>query len=299
MPLASTGAKALLFAALALLAAIFLTVWWVTERCAGTRLRDATPGPLAIAIGALTDFLDTLGIGSFAITTSLYKLARVIPDDEIPGTMNVGHAVPTFVEAFIFIAVIEVDIRTLSLMVAGAALGAWFGAGVVAGLPRRKIQLGMGTLLIVAAGILTVRQLGLVPGGGTAQGLQGGRLVLGVAGNMVLGALMTLGIGLFAPCMILVAFLGMNADTAFPIMMGSCAFLMPGAGVRFIRSRRYNLRAAVGLMVGGIPAALVAALIVKRLPLSWVKWLVVAVVVYTAVAMLRSAVGGAKGKQNV
>jgi uncharacterized membrane protein YfcA len=299
VPLPSVGAKALLFAVLALLAVIFLGVWWVTEWRAGTRLRDARPGPGAIAIGALTDFLDTLGIGSFATTTSLYKLGRVIPDEEIPGTMNVGHAVPTFVEAFIFIAVIEVDIRTLSLMVASAAIGAWFGAGVVAGLPRRKIQMGMGTLLIVAAGILIARQVELVPGGGTALGLQGGRLFLGVAGNLILGALMTLGIGLFAPCMILVAFLGMNADTAFPIMMGSCAFLMPGASVRFIRSRRYNLRAAVGLTLGGIPAALVAALIVKRLPLSWVKWLVVAVVVYTAVAMLRSAVSGAKGKQNV
>ena len=296
MPEASVAAKALLFAALALLALLFLGVWWTTERHARTRLADAVPSLAAVAIGALTDFLDTLGIGSFAITTSLYKLGRVIPDEEIPGTMNVGHAVPTLAEAFIFIAVVEVDIKTLSFMVGAAALGAWFGAGVVSNLPRRKIQIGMGALLIVAAAILTIRQLGWVPGGGDARGLSGARLALGVAGNLVLGALMTLGIGLFAPCMILVAFLGMNQETAFPIMMGSCAFLMPGASVRFIRSRRYNLRAAVGLTVGGTPAALVAALIVKRLPLSWVKWLVVAVVVYTALAMLRSAT---RGKQNV
>jgi uncharacterized membrane protein YfcA len=129
----------------------------------------------------------------------------------------------------------------------------------------------------------------LVPGGGDAIGLQGTRLVIGIAVNMFLGALMTLGIGLYAPCMILVALLGMNDAVAFPIMMGSCAFLMPAAGVPFIRSGRYDLRAALGLALAGTPAVLVAVWLVKSLPLDAVKWLVIAVVVYTATAMLRSA----------
>jgi uncharacterized membrane protein YfcA len=292
---ANVGAKALLFTALALLALAFVVFWWAAERRARRTLADAVPNATTLAIGVITDFLDTLGIGSYAVTTSLYKLGRIIPDEEIPGTLNVGHAVPTCAEAFIFIAVIQVEMKTLALMIAAAAIGAWFGAGVVAQLPRRKIQMGMGALLLVAAAILVARQLSWMPDGGTALGLEGPRLALAIVGNLVLGALMTLGIGLFAPCMILVAFLGMSPDTAFPIMMGSCAFLMPGAGVRFIRSRRYNLRAALGLTLGGTPAALIAGLIVKRLPLSWVKWLVVGVVVYTALAMMRSA---ARGKPN-
>jgi hypothetical protein len=153
----------------------------------------------------------------------------------------------------------------------------------------------MGLLLLVAAGIMVVRQLGAVPEGGATLGLEGARLAIGVAGNLLLGALMTLGIGLFAPCMIMVALLGMNQATAFPIMMGSCAFLMPAGSVRFLRQGRYNPRAALGLTLGGLPAVLAAAFIVKSLPLHWVKWLVVAVVVYTATAMLRSA---AKGREN-
>ncbi len=289
---ASASAKEFLLLALALLAALFLGAWWIAARRAGTRAADAVPGLSAVAIGAVTDFLDTLGIGSFATTTSLFKLGRVVSDDEIPGTMNIGHAVPTFAEAFIFIAVVEVEMKTLIAMVAASAVGAWFGAGIVAGWPRRKIQIGMGVLLILAGAIMVARQLGLVPGGGTALGLDGVRLAIAIAGNLVLGALMTLGIGLFAPCMILVALLGMNPSTAFPIMMGSCAFLMPAGSVRFLSLRRYNLRAAIGLTVGGLPAVLIAAFIVKQLPLSWVKWLVVGVVVYTAVAMLRSATRG-------
>jgi uncharacterized membrane protein YfcA len=287
---AGLSGKVLLLTALALLALAFIALWWRAAR------RTTTPPTWReVGVGAITDFLDTLGIGSFATTTSLYKLGRIIPDEEIPGTMNIGHAIPTFAEAFIFIAVVEVEIKTLAALVAASVVGAWFGAGVVAGWSRRKIQRGMGVLLLFAAALMVLRQTGAVPDGGSALGLGGARLAIGIAGNLVLGALMTLGIGLFAPCMILVALLGMNQATAFPIMMGSCAFLMPAGSVRFLRLGRYNPRAALGLTLGGLPAVLAAAFIVKGLPLTWVKWLVVAVVVYTAIAMLRSA---AKGREN-
>jgi uncharacterized membrane protein YfcA len=252
------------------------------------------PRPVELAIGAVTDFFDTLGVGSFATTTSLYKLGRIVPDENIPGTLNVGHAVPTFAEAFIFILVVEVDMTTLALMIAAATAGAWMGAGFVSHWPRRRIQIGMGVLLLVAAAIMAARVTNLVPGGGDALALSGARLAIGLGGNFMLGALMTLGIGLYAPCMILVSMLGMNQAAAFPIMMGSCAFLMPAASLRFIRSGRYDLGAALGLTLAGTPAALVAGLLVKSLPLTAVKWLVVAVVVYTATAMLRSAAQEAK-----
>ena len=98
---------------------------------------------------------------------------------------------------------------------------------------------------------------------------------IAIAGNFLLGALMTLGIGLYAPCMILVSLLGMNPTAAFPIMMGSCAFLMPVGSLRFIRERGYSLRNALGLAIGGLPGVLVAAYIVKSLNLDIVRWLVI------------------------
>ena len=106
--------------------------------------------------------------------------------------------------------------------------------------------------------------------------------------------LMMLGVGLYAPCLILVSLLGMNPLVAFPIMMGSCAFLMPVGGSRFVASRRYNVRAALGLAAGGVPAVLIAAYIVKSLPLDWLRWLVILVVAYAAVSMLWSAYRDAK-----
>jgi len=242
-----------------------------------------------VATGFVTNFFDTLGIGSFAPTTALFRFWRLVPDERIPGTLNVGHTLPTIVQAFIFTRIVPVDARTLILMIGASMAGAWLGAGVVASWSRRNVQIGMGCALIAAAVLMLARQLELMPAGGNALGLTGALLVVAVAVNFVLGALMTLGIGLYAPCMILVSLLGMNPTTAFPIMMGSCAFLMPVASVRFIRSGKFSPGACLGLLIGGVPAVLIAALIVKSLPIGAVRWLVVVVVLYTATALLRAA----------
>jgi uncharacterized membrane protein YfcA len=202
----------------------------------------------------------------------------------------VGVTPPSLLQAFIFIAVVEVDIATLMLMIAASAVGAWFGAGIVSRLPRLRIRLGMGTALLAAAVLMTLSQLKWIPGGGDSLSLSGASLAIAVTGNLVFGALMTLGIGLYAPCMILVSLLGMNPRAAFPIMMGSCAVLMSVGSIPFIRSQRYSVKAALGLTAGGIPGVLLAAFVVKSLPLNAVRWLVVVVVIYTASMMLRSAI---------
>ena len=247
------------------------------------------PTALHLVIGFVTNFFDTLGIGSFATTTSMFRLRKVVPDRLIPGTLNVGHTPPTVVQAFIYISIIAADMTTLVAMIAAAVAGAWLGAGVVAGWSRRKVQIGMGAALLVAASLMLATQLALFPPGGDTIGVQGGRLGIGVAGNVALGALMTLGIGLYAPCMILVSLLGMSPKVAFPIMMGSCAFLMPVGSLRFIRKDAYSLRPALGLAIGGVPGVLLAAKILWSLPIGAVRWLVIAVVVYTAIALLRAA----------
>jgi uncharacterized membrane protein YfcA len=242
-----------------------------------------------LAIGSVTNFFDTLGIGSFATTTTMYRLWRLVKDENIPGTLNVGHALPTVAQALVYITIVEVDFRTLILLILSAVGGSWIGAAIVAGLPRAAIQRGMGVALMVAAVLMVMTALDRFPGGGTALELTAGKLVVACAINFALGALMTLGIGAYAPIMIMVSLLGMNPTAAFPIMMGSCAFLMPIAGYQFIRKGRYDVVAAIGLAIGGIPAVLAAALIVRSLPLYWVRWLVVVVVIYAAVSLLRSA----------
>jgi hypothetical protein len=280
--------KQALFIALGALAVFYLVLFWRGLARASTK-QPIAPTPLQLFIGFITNFFDTLGIGSFAPTTSFFKLWGVVGDRIIPGTLNVGHVPPTITQAFIFIAIVAVDGLTLALMIASAVAGAWLGAGVVAGWSRRNVQIGMGLCLLGAATLMLLTQLKLLPGGGEAIGLSGARLAIGLAGNFMLGALMTLGIGLYGPCLILISLLGMAPTTAFPIMMGACAFLMPVASARFVEAECYHPQASLGLALGGVPAVLIAAFIVKSLPLSAVRWLVVIVVVYTAMALLRSA----------
>lgn len=279
--------KSLLLITLGVVALVFLIVWFrAIKRSRGDL---GWPTWLQSAIGFGTNFFDTLGIGSFAPTTALFRMWRLVPDERIPGTLNVGHSLPTVAQAFIYIAIIKVDVATLIILIAASTFGAWLGAGVVARWPRRKIQIGMGFALLGASGLFMATNLQLVPGGGDALILRGQLLALATAGNFLLGAFMTLGIGLYAPCLIMLSLFGMNPKAVFPIMMGSCAFLMPIASIRFIKEGAYSLRPAIGLTVAGVPAVLLAAYVVKSLPLTAVRWLVTGVVLYTAVTMLASA----------
>ena len=248
--------------------------------------REWAPKPAEAGVGFVTVFFDTFGIGSFATTTALFRAFRLVPDELLPGTLNVGHAVTSVLSAFIFIELVPVAAGTLLPMIAAAGLGAWLGSGIVARLPRHRIRIGMGTALLVAASLMLLTQLGRLPAGADSLALSGPRLAVAVTVNFLLGGLMTLGIGLYAPCMILVSLLGMNPLAAFPIMMGSCAILLPISGARFVRENRFHHSAAVGLTLGGIPALLIAAYIVKSLPIHAVRWIVIAVVLYTALTLL-------------
>jgi uncharacterized membrane protein YfcA len=280
--------KAAIYIALALFTGGFLWIWVMEARRAGvTRER---PALLYYLIGLGVNFLDTLGIGSFATMSACFKIFGLVRDEQIPGTLNVSGTIPGIMEAFIYIAVVDVDPVTLISMIAASVVGAWAGAGVVSRWPRRKIQIGMGLALSATALFGLASLLHLIPGGGDSLGLTGTRLVVAVLANALLGALMTLGIGFFAPCMMVVYLMGMNPKAAFPIMMGSVAFLGPVASIPFIRRGSYNYKTALGITLGGIPGVLLAAYLVRSLPLGAVRWLMIVVILYTALMMLRSAI---------
>ena len=174
-------------------------------------------------------------------------------------------------------------------MLLSATAGAVLGAGIVAKLPVRKIQLTMGFALLVTAFFMLSGQMSWIQGGGEAIGLTGLKLALAIGANFILGAFMTVGIGLYAPCMALVYALGMSPLVAFPIMMGSCAFLMPPASAKFIKEGAYNRKASVSMAIPGIIAVLIAAFLVKSLPLNTLRWVVIVVIIYTSLIMFKSA----------
>lgn len=239
-------------------------------------------------IGFVVNFFDVLGIGAFAPQTALLKFTKQTEDKHIPGTMNVANTLPVLFQALIFITIIKVEVITLVLMFISAALGAVFGAGVVAKMSEKKIRLLMGFALLITAIFMLATSMEWIQGGGEAIGLKGGKLAIAVVANFGLGSLMTAGIGLYAPCMALVFALGMSPQVAFPIMMGSCAFLMPPASVRFIKEKAYNRKAALAMAIPGIVAVAIAAFLVKSLPLDVLRWVVIAIILYTSGIMLHA-----------
>ncbi len=284
-----------LFITLAALVTIYVARWWMAlcrsrSLPSGALERGAAPGLTHGAIGFITNFFDTLGIGSFATTTTIYKLWRLVPDERIPGTMLVGHTLPVAVQAFAFISVVAVDPRQLGLLIIAMMAGGWLGAATVSRLPRRVIQVGMAAALLLAGLFMMMGLLQLYPAGGDALSLTLPRLTIALVANFVLGALVTLGIGSYGPSLVLFSLLGMEPRAAFPIMMGSGAFMGMVAAMRFVSSGRYSARAALGLTLGGIPGVLVAVWLVRSLPLDMVRWGVIVVVLYTAVTLIRSAV---------
>ncbi len=245
--------------------------------------------PALAGTGFITNFLDTLGIGSFAQQTALFKFFKLVDDRVIPGTLNVGNTLPTICQAFIFMTVVNVAPLTLVSMAVAAPVGAVLGAGVVSHWPRRKVELGLGVALLAVALAMLAGLLNWFPRGGDATGLTGWKLVLACAVSFGLGAVHTIGVGFYAPCMALVYALGMSPRVAFPIMMTSTAMLISAASLRFIKEKAHDRKACLNLAVFGIMGVLLAAYVVVSLPLTALKWVVLAVILYTSAVMLRSS----------
>ncbi|WP_368210110.1 TSUP family transporter [Aeromonas sp. R4-2] len=249
---------------------------------------EATPfWPVAL-IGGVANFLDTLGVGSFAVKTACYKQFKLIDDRVLPGTLNGQCVLPTVTQSLIFVGAVAVEPLTLISMMMAAAVGAAWGARHVASFDRQTIRLVMAISLLVVAGLIFAGLLGLFPVGGDAMGLSGYKLAIALLGNFIFGVLMNVGIGLFAPCMTLVYLLGMNPLAAFPIMMGSTAVLSVFSAGTFIRKGAFDAKAVLAVAIFGPIGVMLAAMLVKSMDMEMLKWLVAFIVIYTSWTMYAS-----------
>ena len=244
-------------------------------------------------IGFVANFLDTLGIGSFAPSSAAFKMTKSVDDSLVPGTLNVGDTIPVCVEAFLFFGIAEMDILTLVLMLVAAVLGSLVSASIVTKFDRKKVRYTLFVGLFLLATVILMKVFAVGPFGtvGTALGLRGAKLVIATVLNYVLGALMSIGVGLYAPCMAMVLALGMDAGCAFPAMMGSCAFLMAfGNGPKFIKEAKIDIVATWTQAIAGSVGVFVAYYLVKSLPLETLTKIIVVVVYFTAFLYLKDAI---------
>ena len=243
-------------------------------------------------VGVLCNFLDTLGVGSFAPSTFLYKTFKNVEDINIPGTLNVGDTFPVIFEALIFTTSVECEPVFLVAMCVAAMIGAYAFAEVITKWDVNKIRLGLGIAMLGTAVIVFMRTSGIGPFGnmGEATGFTVGQWQFWVAVilNVVWGALMDIGFGLYAPCMATCLLLGCSAGTCFPVFMGSCALLMPANSIVFIKKGRYDAVATLGNFIGGCVGVFIAWKIVTSIPATALNYIVCVVLFYVAWTLLHA-----------
>ena len=269
------------------LAILFFTFFLVRAAIAAR----AKPAIESLLLRAVVSFFDTLGIGSFAPTTAWLKFRRMVPDRLIPPTMVVGLTPPAMAESVIFLILLGVKVDPVLLFGCALAvlLGGLVGAPLVAKARVWIIQAVVAIGLVLAAMAYAATNLNLMPGGGTAAALPMGLTILAIAANFGFGVLLNFGVGNYAPTLVTLSLMGMNPRLVFPIMAAGAAVMGAGACVRHIQMGRMDLRVVVGLAVGGVPAVLVAAYIVKGMDLAMLRWLVILVVLYAAAVMAHAA----------
>ena len=253
-----------------------------------------TPSIEAMGLGAVVSFFDTLGIGSFAPTAAWLRFRRMVPDRLIPPTMVVGLTAPAMAESVIFLILLGVYVDPMLLFGCATAtlIGGLVGAPLVARARVWVVQLTVAIGLVLAAGAYAMANLNLFPAGGIATGLLPGPTIAAIAASFGFGLLANFGVGNYAPTLVMLSLMGMDPRLSFPIMAAGGSLMGAGASIRHIQIRQIDLRVVIGLAIGGIPAVLVAAFIVKSMPLELLRWLVLVVVVYAAAVMFRAALLG-------
>ena len=282
----------MLIAILIPLGLVAIVCMWVLLRAA---IRDrAAPRAEALVLGAVVSFCDTLGIGSFAPTAAWFKFRRMVPDGLIPQTMLVGLTPPSILQGFIYLIILGVMVDPVLLVgcILACVTGGLLGVPLVARSRVWVVQAIVAIGLLLAAFAYAMANLHMMPGGGTATGLSMNLTLIAIVASFGFGVLLNFGVGNYAPTLVLLGLMGMDPRLCFPIMAASAGLTASAAGIRYISIGEVNLKLATGMAIGGIPAVLIAAFIVKSMPVETLRWGVIVVVLYAAAVMLRSAIVG-------
>ena len=249
------------------------------------------PSGEAMLLGAVSNFLDTMGIGSFAPSIAWLRFRRIVPDRLIPLTMLAGYTLPAILQAVIFLVLLGVHVDPVLLLLCVAAMvgGGIVGVPLAARAPVRLVQGVVGAALLIAGVFYSLANLGLMPIGGTATSLPLHWAIATVVVHFVLGILVCFGVGNYAPTLAMLSLMGMNPRLAFPIMASAASFAGVAAAARSIHLVKLDYRIVLGLAFGAIPGVLIAAFVVKEMPVTTLRWLVVLVVSYAGGTLLLSA----------
>lgn len=229
--------------------------------------------------------LSALGISDYAISEAVYPKTHWVPTKKLPGTLSVQCTIPAAIMALAFVKSVKLDILTLIIPIICQALGSYIFPRFAVRLPVKTIKRIMAIGLLLAGFFIVAGKVGWVPAGGAATGLHGWKLLVLALLTFLAGCLNTIGIGSYSIVMVTVYMLGMNPIASYPIMMGASGFSVPLGSSQFVKMGAYSRKISLFTSIFGSLGVLVAVFFVKNLNISVLQWIVVVVVVYSAVTM--------------
>lgn len=289
---------------LLIVAVVFCVVYfWFTLK---VKYNDPEQKKYIVAVSGFTGgFTDTIGVGSFGVITGLLKGTKCIKDDsKLPGTLNVALGVSALIEAALFVGSIEVEATTLLVLLAVIIAGTFVGSFFVSKIKDPqviKIFIGIALFMVAILMILTHPQINIINTSnlGDKKSLidQPWRIIVAAVAFFFLGMIQSFGIGLYAPSMATLSFLGLDQSVVFPIMACGSALCMLPAAYNFIKRKSYlqftaNLIAIFAIF--GVVSAFLLVFIGLQMGLGMsestfnniLKWIAIVVIFYVSISML-------------
>lgn len=233
--------------------------------------------------GVIAFVADTLGIGSFAVNIALAKLFKTFDDDELPPMVNGAQIIPGAIESLFFMKWVNVDIKTLIILVLGTCLGGLLGGHVVSRLSKQAIR----SMMVVCFGLimflLVSKEMQWLPVGGNLVALTSYKLLFGFIAMIVCGALTSAGIGLFAMVQGVLFLLGVSPAVAFPIMTTAGAMQQPLTTLVFLKQNKIPLKKTLLVSLGGCFGVLLAIPIFSALSVNVLHQLLLGILTYNII----------------
>jgi uncharacterized membrane protein YfcA len=238
--------------------------------------------------GILAFIADTFGVGSFAVNVALSKFFGTFEDEELPGAVNGAQVLPGAIESLFFMQLVDVDLKTLLILVAGTCLGGVVGGHIVTRMNKQTIRALMVVCFIVLIFLLLGYQLKLMPLGGEAMSLNGIKLVLGFLAMVLCGALTCAGVGLFVMVQSVLFLLNVSPEVAFPIMTTAGAMQQPLTTMVFLKQGRIPLKKTWVLSIAGCVGVMMALPVFNALSTDALRGLLMVVLIYNVISMGRT-----------
>jgi uncharacterized membrane protein YfcA len=211
-------------------------------------------------IGFISNLLDTVGIGSFAVIVAMRKMLGVMPDDvKLIGSMNIQAVITALAQMLIFLHYIKLDLTTMLVSIAMITLGGFLSGLIAVRINKAIVHNVMLIAFIVTGILLFLIQLDVLQFTSTSDAITGIRLGIFAIFMLIAGMLPAFGVGYYSLVKTSIFLFGVNPIIAFPIMAAASSYQMPVTAITFMSKNKFYTKSSILLAIFGLIGVFIAA----------------------------------------